>query len=285
MTPKQRQYGDLLMGAETDIKIVSEEGLEGNTVRDGDRTLPREDGSIPGLHLAESKTVVLDLLVKGDTVDATTAEVLAAFQPSRRVQSQYRFVNLSGVESFVWARPLRVGISRTNTTEHSNHRPVKVALKAADPRVYSVEQHQSDVPLFGNSGGGAEFPNVWPHAMTASEQELGVAINDGSRDAYPRITFQHDSGTVSGVELENLTNGDVVDVDTTISSGQQLVADMDALIRATGSAVVAIGESSRYGDWQPPRDPFRLSPGSNSLRLTVDGGGSVVCVVQWRTTD
>lgn len=285
MTPGQREFRGLTFGPESDIKIVEEDGLEVHTVRDGDRAIPRDDGSIPGLHLAESKVITLELLVLGDTVDATTADLLAAFIPSRTGQFQYRFVNLDGVESFIWARPLRAQNKRTNETEHANRRPVMVALKAADPRIYSVEVHQVLVPEFGASGGGAEFPNEFPFGMGASAQQLATAVNQGSRDAYPRVIVQPTSGTMTSVTLTNLTNGDEVQVDTSVTAGQQLLMDFDALIRSTGDPVIAIGGSSRYGDWVLPRDPFRLSPGSNSLKLEQTGASEVTCLVTWRSTD
>lgn len=289
MTPGQREFRGLTFGPGSDIKVVEEDGLEVHTVRDGDRPIPRDDGSVPGLHLVESKVIVLDLLVRGSAVDATTADLLAAFVPSRSEQFQYRFVNLDGVESFIWARPLRVLNIRTNETEHSNHRPVKAALKAADPRIYSVEQFSTLVDIFEASGGGLNAPLNAPLNITASTEVLATANNSGARDAYPLIRFQFPSGgsgTCTGVQLENLTNGDLLDIDTTLVTGQTLTADMDALIRATGDSVVHIDGSSRYGDWVLPRDPFRISPGANSLKFEVTGTSTdIVCSVQWRSTD
>lgn len=285
LTAKQRQFGSLLMGAGSNVKIVGEEGLEGNEVRDGDRPQPRGDGDIPGFHRAASKVVTLDLIARGDDPDATTAAVLAAFQPSGLTQFQYRFLNRRGVESFVWARPLRAEIRRTNETEHSRYRPIRAQLKVADPRIYSVELHNVLLPVFSASGGGFDLEANLPINMTGATQQTATARNAGSRDAYPIITVQVNSGTLTEVEITNLTNGDSVVVTTNVTSGQQLTVDFDALIRATGGPVVHIAGSSRYGAWNLPRDPFRLSPGDNIIRLEATGSTDVTTVLRWRDTD
>lgn len=280
MTPTQRQYRGLLIGSGTPFVVRTEEGLEGFQIRDGDLPIPRDDGSIPGLHTVESKQVTLEIAVKQPTVNLPS--LLEAFTPSRTIQHQYRFVDAAGVESFVWARPSVVRVRREPGSQFVQE--TMVVLKVADPRIYSTELFSTLVPVFGASGGGFDWTVEWPLDMTAAEQELGVAVNSGFREAFPRVVFQHESGTVSGVLLENLTSGDELNIVTTVTAGQQLVADMDALVRATGAPVVSIDGASRYGDWQPPRDPFRLLRGSNTLRFTVSGGGSAVCSVSWRST-
>lgn len=285
LTAKQRQFRGLLIGDGTDIGIVAEDGLEGVEVRDGDRAIPRGDGSIPGLHRAESKVVTLELVARGADPDAAAADVLAAFQPSQTTQFQYRFVNLRGVESFVWARPLRVSIERTNETEHSSHRPIKAQLKVADPRIYSVEQHSVLVPVFSTSGGGFDLEADLPINMTAAAQQTATAHNAGFDDAYPIFTVQVNSGTLTELEITNQTNGDTVNVATSVTAGQQLTLDFDALIRATGDPVIHIAGSSRYGSWTHPRDPFRLSPGDNVIRLEATDTTDVSTVLRWRDTD
>lgn len=279
---KQRQFRGLTFGAGTDIRVKSEEGLEGFTVRDGDLPLPRDDGSIPGLHTVESKQIQVDLIVRGD-VPANLAAVMAAFAPSRSEQFQYRFVNDSD-ELFVRARPKDVRLRRDAQSGVGTVMEVTAVLKAADPRIYSSELFSELVPLFGGSGGGAVFPGEFPFGMGAATQNLATAVNSGFRDAFPTIQFQHVSGTVTGVELSNLTTGSTLTIETVIAAGQVLTADMDALVRATGSPVIHIGGASRYGDWQPPRTPFYLAPGSNTLRFELSGGGSAVCLVSWRST-
>lgn len=287
----QREFNGLTLGDQTPYNIIEESGLEGFSVRSGTRPIPRDDGAIPGLHLADQKTVVIPVEVVGDpetVVEPAVNAAEAAFVPQRTEQLQYRFKNPGDDERFVWARPVRFRRTRNAETTVGVD-GFQVALELADPRIYSVAELIEGVPIFEASGGGADLPADLPLDMTAATQELGTAINEGSGRAYPVVRFQFPSGgsgTVTGVELTNLTTGVVLDVDTTLVAGQTLTADMDALIRATGDPVIHIAGVSRYGDWVPPREPLFLAPGSNSLRFEVTGTSTdPVAVVTWRHTN
>lgn len=292
LTDYQREFNGLTLGDGTVYNIPEETGLEGFEIRSGSRPIPREDGSIPGLHTVDSKTVVIPVEVVGDPetdISPAVDAALSAFAPSRDVQRQYRFKNPGDPERFVWARSIRFQRSRT-LDGAAGVDGFQVALEIADPRIYSVEQFSTLVDIFEATGGGFNLPVAeLPLNMTEASQALAVANNAGARDAYPLIRFQFPSGgsgTCTGVQVENLTNGDLLDVDTTLVAGQTLTADMDALIRATGESVIHIDGSTRYGDWVPSRDPFRLSSGDNSLKFEVTGTSTdVVCNVTWRSTD
>lgn len=293
LSDRQRSFNGITLGGSSVYRMVEEEGLEDFEVRDGDRDIPRDDGQIPGLHLVGGKRVVILVRVTGSTaseLETRVRDLLAAFNPSRATPFQYRFKNPGLPERMVRARTLRRSRPRNVDTESGRMVEIQIALKVPDPRVYSVEQFSTLVDIFEASGGGFNLPVAeLPLNMTAATQALAVANNGGARDAYPVIRFQFPSGgsgTCTGVQLENLTNGDLLDIDTTIVAGQALTADMDALIRATGGSVVSLDGSSRYGDWQTPRDPFRLSPGDNTLKFEVTGTSTdIVCSVQWRSTD
>lgn len=285
---RQRSFRGVIFGGPgVPYRIVSESGLEDRATRNGDRPIPREDGSIPGLDVADSRMVVLRLRVMGSAaeVEQHLAALEAVTAPSRSQQFQYRFKSPGRPERFVWARPDRFGRPRTVDTEGAGLVECQLGLRLADPRIYSVAQFSTTVPVFNAGGGGAAFPGEFPFTMSVSVPDLAVLVNAGSRDAYPLLQFQHESGTVSGVTLTNLTTGVVFESSASIVDGQTLTADMDALVRATGSSVVHIGGSSRYGTWALPRDPFYLAPGSNTLRFEVSGGGEATCLVSWRSTD
>jgi hypothetical protein len=282
---RQRSFNGYLLGKPGPWGIVSEEGLEDLEVRDGDKLIPRDDGSTPGLHLADSRHIILRLVTTGDreTITANVAELEAATGRMRDGEAQYVFKNPHTDERFVRARPIRRSRPRTQESEHG---PVFVdlALKVADPRIYSSELHQELVHEFGVSGGGFDFPIVeFPINMSDSTQQTTVAVNEGPEDAYPRIVVQVNAGTMTSVTVSNLTNGDTVTVTTSVVAGQQLIMDFDSLIRATGGPVISIDGSSRYGAWVLPRDPFRLSSGSNILILETTGGTSVA-TISWRDT-
>lgn len=286
----QRSYRGLLLGEGTAYDIIEEDGVESLTVRDGDREFPRASGSIPGKHYAESKVIVLTTEVVGPLND--TEELFdnfkKAFQLSEDEEYPYVFKNPGQDERFIWARTIRRPRVRTLASELGVTQ-MQVALKAADPRVYSTTRKNVTVPLFQVGGGGFNLPTELPLDMTEPTKASAVAVNEGDAYAYPLVRFQHSAGstaTVNGVTLTNVTNGDVLTIATSIAPGQTLVADMGAAVRGTGDLIVYIDNASHYNAWALPRSPFRLTPGDNTLTLTVDGTATteLVCVVSFRDT-
>lgn len=292
LSPRQRQFRSLVFGTGTAYAIVSEQGLETLAVRSGTRPAPRAAGSIPGLHVADSKRIVLRLRIEADS-PAQAEEDLAALRAvvavSESEQHQYRFRHMSGAESFVWARVIDRPGARDTTTEGVGLVEPRIGFEVADPRIYSVSQHQSLVPLLASGFPGIDFAWNFPLNWAAGSQSEAVLVNAGDQDAFPLVRFQYPSGgsgTCTGVTLTNLTNGDVLDITAALLAGQTLDADMDAYVRALPDVpIIGIGSSSRFGDWEHPRDPFRLSPGSNIIQFEVTGTSTdVVCAVLWRDT-
>jgi hypothetical protein len=295
LTPLQRQYRGLVMGPGTEYEIIEETGLETLTVRSGTRPAPRAAGSIPGLHVADSKLVALTVEIA--TGDAATAEVLdaalrAVMVVSESDQFEYKFLLASGVESFVWARVIDRPRKRDMASEQFGFYTRSIGFEVADPRIYSVEQHSENVPLLAADFPGFDLPDDLPFNMVAGTQSEAILINAGDQDAYPLCQFQFQSGGSDdweGLVLTNETNGSVLDIDSTLTAGQILTADMDAYVRAVpDNLIVYIGGSSRFGDWQHPRDPFYLSPGSNVITFEVEAAGTpttdAACLLSWRDT-
>ena len=286
----QRSYRGLLLGEGTAYDIIEEDGVESLTVRDGDREFPRASGSIPGKHYAESKIIVLTTEVVGPLNDTEELfnDFKKAFQLSEDEEYPYIFKNPGQDERFIRARPIRRPRVRTLESELGVTQ-MQVALKASDPRIYSSATKNVLVSKFDVGGGGFDLPVDLPIDMVAPTTTVAVARNDGDSYAYPLVRFFHNSDSVAqvnGVTLQNLTNGDVLTIETTIAPGQQLYADMDAYIRATGGLIIYSDNSSYYSFWKLPRSPFRLSPGDNLLALHIDGTATneLVCVVTFRDT-
>lgn len=279
----QRTFNGITYGDGTVYDLAEEEGLEWISAESGTRSIPRSDGGIRGLHTRPVKQITATIEIAtgvATTTEAALEELQKAWVVSPESDSQLVFKDPERTEKFVRGSIIELRPARDHDRNLGFAR-LNVAWELADPRVYSTERPQELVPVFGASLGGFDLAADLPVDMAEAEQELGTAINEGSTNAYPVVQFQHVSGTVSGVTLTNLTTGVVLDVQTAIVSGQILTADMDALIRATGEPVIAIGTASRYGDWQTPRTPFYLEPGSNSLKFEVTGGGEAVCSVAW----
>jgi hypothetical protein len=290
---RQRSFNGYVLGKPGPWGIVSEEGLDDLAVFDGDRPMPLFDGSIPGVHLTQSKTVILRLVTSGVDRDVAEANVTAlenATRAMRASEAQYVFKQPNKPERFVWARPIRRVRPRTQETEHG---PVfaDLVLKVADPHTYGIDQRSLLIPVYSISGGGFEWPIVdWPIDLGAATSQVAVAVNAGNTDAYPLLRFQRpasSTGDVFGVTLTNTTSGDdplVLVVE--IAPGQTLTVDMFAYTRAKRDVEpIHIDGASRFSGWQHPRVPFRLLPGSNTLRMDVDGTTSdLVGLATWRDT-
>ena len=286
-----RRLGQLELGAGTPFAIEEEEGLESLVVRTGTRPLPRADGSIPGLHRVDSKRIIL----RGYMVARTPEELedlwetfVAHTEPGQSLR-QYRFTLRGKEERFVWARVIDRPSIRNVETEEVGLRRWTLGLEVADPRIYSVEQFSTLVPIWGTAGGGFDLPTDLPFGMTPAGQIKAVAVHNGSSPAFPTLQFAA-SGIVTSLLLVNETNGTRFEMGPSatntpfgLSAGQTLIADLGAYVRSDPTVLpIRIGNASRFGHWQLPREPLWLSPGSNRLRFEHDG--DVVCLLTWRST-
>ena len=292
--PHQREFRGLVMGPGTPYPWTVEEGLETLSVRSGTRAAPRAAGSIPGLHVADSKRIVVRGWVDAHSVsemETLWATLRAAFTVSESEQHQYRFRHEDGIDRFVWARVLDRPSQRDQDSEATGVPEWSVGFEVADPRIYSVELFSAIVPLFSAGGGELDFPGEFPEDWGEIVLTNATLTNTGDQDAYPLFRFQFPAGGTGdcdGVTVTNTTNGDLLEIAATdiLQAGQTLVADMDAYARAVAdNLIVSIGSSSRFGAWSHPRDPLKLSPGENILTFEVDGTTEdIICRADWRST-
>lgn len=282
----QYQYGSLLLGVGSPYGIRRIEGLEDLNVRSSDRTLPRNHGSVPGPHYASAKDVIVELVVKNSGDPETLAERLADLRAAFKIQATPKLLK--------WKRPGRVErqinvapIQVQHVDEYAFVDRVafpRIALTAADPRIYSTELHQATLSVYDPTGPGLDYPIDYPAEFPAPA--TGVLIhNSGSADAYPLVRFYGpSSGTTDEVLLRNVTTGQVQEVVTPIAPGQVLTVDNEAHVTGSGEQVVGLDGSTRYGSWSQPRTPLRLPPGDSLLRYEVVGETTTLCVVTWRDT-
>ncbi len=291
LADEQFQFRSLVMGPGTDYMINRVEGFEGADVRVSDSDQPRGDGGLRGIDLVAPKTIAIELalVAEGETgaaYEALWAAVREAFRPSREQDFPLVFKRPGQVEKLIRARPVQ--LVRVEEHKNFNRRGFPpVVLKTVDPRIYSSELHTGNVPIYAASSGGMDWSvGNWPVEYTGGFQTEFVAVNAGTADAYPFVQFFGPVvGTCTGVTLTNSTTGQVLQITTTITTGQILQADMEAAVTGSNRLVISLGGSSRYGSWALPRDPFRLAPGSNNLRFQLTGTSTdVVCNLQWRDT-
>jgi hypothetical protein len=292
----QLEYRGLLMGANTDYHVTKIDGLEDDSVRVADSAIPRAGGDIPGLHVANSRDVVITVFVKGekdsqDQRDKVQA-LVDAFQHS---DDQHKFLWQEpgfADRRYVWARA--IGRASSRDPRYPFLPGFTLRLKLADPRTYRETQDQDTLIVYSATGGGLDYDigvgaAGFTKDYTVDPASETVMTNNGNAPAWPLIRFYGPTvGTVTEVTLTNVTTGGELVLGTTILTGQILTADMYSIITVAPSAlhVIRLGTTNKYTDWAQPREPFYIAPGDNTLRFEVSAGTSTdaTCVITFNDT-
>ncbi len=272
-------YRSLLMGEASDYDVDEVVGIRGFKGRDSSVFLPRGDGQVPGRNYLRGKTVTMRVRAYGvpDTSDQAGKEqdLETAFQVSQDDQFDLNYKRAGWPEQRIIARPISVD----RVLRHSNERgsaPYILTLQASDPRTYGIILSEVVVPIFDTSKtGGLDYPVDYPKNYNQGSSAGATALigNAGNATAWPviEVAGPTDGGTLTSIQLLNLTNGDEIIVNTQVLAAQVLRIDMTALVTGSGELVVSIDGSTRYNDWELPRAPFGLEPGTNELRFNVSG--------------
>lgn len=279
----QYEYRGLVFGAGTTYKVRSIEGLEDLTVRVDDAPLPRGHGSVPGPYYVAAKDAIIEFVLRDDP----TAQL---------AQLRKTFTVAAAPEPLTWKRagfPERLIRVAPAGMVHAEAYPEagvvarpKVALTAADPRIYSADLKVANVVRFTTAGGAVDYTPDYPKDFPAGPPG-GVVNNVGSSPAFPLLRFYGptDGGTVTSVTLRNLTTGQSFVANTAIAAGQTLTVDGEAYVTGNGARVVDLAGANRYDAWAQPRVPFELPPGQSVLRYESTGTSTAtMCVVNWRDT-
>ena len=271
-----------LFGVDTEVDVVTIEGLEGASVSSGTRDLPREDGSVPGLHTLQRKMPIFQLEPVGD---AEYYECQTFFKHHRDNEGELHWKMPNNPQRFVRARV----IGRTHFLDGLmvGRIPMTVGFEVPDPRMYGIDTHIQQLGIFTSIGGGLDWNIDWDvdwSAITSSGEV--TAHNAGNGNAFPVLKFFGPiSGTITGVTLLNVTTGISFISTTDIIAGQVLTADMDARVRGTGTRLIDLSGASKYGDWVLPRDTFYLQPGDNDIQFVVTGTSTdAIASLSWRDT-
>lgn len=294
-------YRGLILGAETVYTTAEARGLEGFEVSPGDSELPRTDGELPGDHLLTSRIVDLSFRVYAEQVGGPEGIGAAArifeqtFRRSRVEEHPLEWWLPGHSPKRVWCRPLSVGRPLSWSTIQVAA-DLAVQLKATDPRIYSPGAEDGIwqpglvlLPYNATPQGldyPVEYPKEWPEAVGGAGLDR-VARNEGNDDAYPVLTvIKNGPGTTIRLELRNLTTEQTFVYTGPIEPGQSLVVDFPAAVPiGRPRDPVLLSNTSRYGFWALPRDPFALPSGDNVLRLLATGStDGLVAALSWQHT-
>lgn len=285
----QFSYNGLVFGQGTNYYVDHHEGIEGFTARVSDSDQPRNDGGIRGLDYVAPKVIAFTLAL-GETSDTSYetrwAALRAAFMPSRSTDLPLVFKRPGVAERQINCRPIQLTrVEEFLSFDQVGHPPL--VLRAADPRIYATTVQSANATVYSAVAGGMDWPvGNWPIDYTGATQNLLAVTNNGTAEAYPLVRFFGPVvGTVTGVTLTNLTNGSVLAIATTMTTGDILTADMTAAVTGANSLIISLGGASRYGSWTVPRTAFSLSPGSNVLKFQVTGtSADAIANLTWQDT-
>lgn len=279
--PSDHQYrlggwSGLLIGAGTDYRVESIEGLEGFEVRNSDTDQPREAGALRGVDLQTPRLIAIKVNFDGlgqplprHRIEELKAALLRALVPQRDEDWEFIWRHPGQPLKSVYVRPATALPALDPSQVILHNQPF--ALRAADPRHYSATINQLTVPV----------------TVNRSAPVLATAINVGNGFAYPTIRVAGPAfGAATRVVLTNLTTTQKFDVAAVLPAGSGLVGDMRAQVTGGRVSPVTIDGTSKYGAWQPPRIPFALAPGVNSLMFEAEPAGASppLCTVEFRST-
>jgi len=291
----QLEYRGLLMGKGTPYHVTMITGLEDDEVRLGDVPIPRAGGDIQGLHVASSRQVMLNVFVKGDKDSQEQRDrvqaLIDAFQHSDDAHAFYFLEPGFSERRYLWARP--AGRASKRDPRYPFLPGFTLRLRLADPRASRETADQDTLIVYSATGGGLDYDigsGATPYAKdyTVDPATEVVMQNSGNAKAWPLLRFYGPTvGTVTAVKVTNVTTGKSVELATTILTGQVLTVNMNRIVTvAPGEGhVINLDATNKYTDWQQPRDPFYLAPGSNTLRFEVTGSSTdALCVITFNDT-
>jgi hypothetical protein len=124
------------------------------------------------------------------------------------------------------------------------------------------------------SGGGAIYPVVYPVTYSPAAGGAKIVTNSGTVETYPVLIL---NGPLNNPIIRNTTVGRYVQLNLTISSGEQLVVDMlkkTAILNGSTPVVANLASGSKY---------WWLEPGDNAVSIQTSNGGDAGNVqLQWR---
>jgi hypothetical protein len=268
----------MLIGSGTQYLVKSVDGLNGWSIRTSDAELPRGDGSIRGIDLESSRTIMFEMNVgkNREEIELLLDRLYRALVPQRDEDWELHWRHPTAVSKMMRVRPIELPNKRDNTG--LLYKQQSFVLRAADPRHYSSATKRIIIP------------NTPVNALTPTTINV---TNEGNISAYPVITIDGPTSgpPVSRVQITNHSSQVIFDVQLTLSKDSQLVGDMHSYIVGSGRSVITLDGQSRYGAWELPRDPFRIDAdptgqsGYNVLSMqTVPAGAPIKCSLEYRDT-
>lgn len=223
----QYQIGDLVIGRGTVYHKTGESGFGTPEVRSSDTAKSAEDGDWMGIDTYGSRVLTLDLTVRGDGpagVEAVYQDLLAAWYNDPKTPYTNLWWKLPGLPpQRVIGRPRRVQANKDRALSGT----YEVVCEFYSPFSFIAGEsvHVSATPRVV-AGGGRQYPLTYPrqYNIVTTGGDTARIENTG---AYPTVLFVAVSGgAASYPRLYDLSTGEFIGFDVTLSDGEVLTIDM-----------------------------------------------------------
>ena len=275
----QMELGDLLVGDGTDYDIRVINGLASlPEVRPQDRPLLLRHGSVAGEdYLAERIfTVEFDIVESSSATLSTLLDSLSEAWRSTVAERTLAFQIpgvAGGAKGQVYGRVRRrdipIGVEFSRGVAE-----VAFEFHCTDPRIYAVSESSGSVGVASTGGGltfNAGFDLTFGSVSTGGDLNL---VNAGTFDAPVSLRID---GPCTDPQVENVTAGKTLTLNTTLGSGEYLLLD------SKDRTVLLGGTASRYFVLDPTSEWWDLLPGTNAINYLASSDSGSTLTVTWRS--
>lgn len=178
----------------------------------------------------------------------------------------YQPTNTALEERWAWCRVNNINTSQRLEAHTDIFQPVQVTMQASEPYWHAL----GDVRRWGSfNWGGADWGGDFVTQNVSSLEEM-VITNPGNAFTLPKVVVRNQSGAdARNIRIERLVNDVIVD---SVRWAGTLADDDWLMIDSRRQRVTRNGYNTLDGYFEYLRpDWLRLMPGTNTLRIRLDG--------------
>lgn len=276
----QLSFNSLVMGAGTDVQLVSIDGLRGDpAIRSGDVNKGRQDGAYAGLNFLGERIFTVTLMVfapKLATVSVVLNAIAAALQPisdpSLLLPFQYKDPTWSTPRQLL-CRPTAVDLP-IDTDYVFQKITVTVQFTAPDPLVYDSVLSTAGPVGLPSPTAGLTFNVTFPASFGAS---TGGSLSVTNTGLYPTAPVFTITGPMTNPRL-TMPNGQFFGLNLALGAGDVVVIDMGA------RTVILNGSASRANTVVTGSSWLAFLPGTQSVQVASSDSAAVAgtFAASWR---
>lgn len=246
----------------SDYFLSAVEGISGINTSLNLMQTAQIDGSVYIGERVEPRNIVLTVMIYQD-LERKRHHLQRVFSPHKTGTLTYTGDNIS---RFISYRVESLDIPDSNQP----NKFATISLLCPDPFFRDVQEFTKNmadtIPLFT-----APFA-LPPHGRALSVrvfQQEATIVNPGDKDTGLTIVFHAARGTVTNPRLDNLTTGEYVQVNITLSQGQKLVVNTNR-----GSKGVLLNGVNKSHLKDRESTFFQMRTGENVLKYSAESGQS-----------